>query len=196
MSSIGAQFLSDAELSKLGLAHVGRNVLIHPTVVIVDGQNLSVGDESRIDPYTVIVATASVVIGSHVHVGASCYIAGGGTVVLQDFAGLSQGVCIYSVSDDYSGRAMTNPTVPHAYTDLHKAPVNIGRHVIVGAGSVILPGVSVADGCAIGALSLASRSLEPWGIYAGIPCRRLRRRRDSLLSFEQALIRNKHGKPG
>jgi len=60
--------------------------------------------------------------------------------------------------------------------------------VIVGAGSVIFPGVSVAEGCAIGALSLVQESTDPWGIYVGRPAVRVNERRKRLLELEKRLL--------
>jgi galactoside O-acetyltransferase len=133
------------------------------------------------------LATGPVTIGSHVHIGAQCYLAGGAGIVLEDFAGLSQGIKIYSTSDDYSGRHLTNPTVPPAYLGVVRGSVRVARHAIIGAGTVILPGITVAEGCAVGALSLVRRSTEPWGIYAGAPARRVAERSRDLLLLETAL---------
>jgi acetyltransferase-like isoleucine patch superfamily enzyme len=87
-------------------------------------------------------------------------------------------------SDDYSGSAMTNPTVPPEFTHVSQAPVVLGRHVIIGSGSIVLPGSCLGDGVSIGALSLVKESLDPWGIYAGIPVKRLRDRSKELLELE------------
>ena len=57
---------------------------------------------------------------------------------------------IYSSSDDYSGGAMTNPTVPEQFTHFDCANVTVGRHVIIGAGSVVLPGITLREGPAFG----------------------------------------------
>jgi acetyltransferase-like isoleucine patch superfamily enzyme len=188
MASFGGDFLDQAALRSLGVAHLGEGVLIHPTVIIIGLENLSIGDFSRIDAHSVILANGRVSIGRNVHIGAGCYIAGAGGVELGDFSGLSQGVCVYSASDDYSGGAMTNPTVPAAFTAAAKAPVVVGRHVIVGSGSVILPGAHLGEGCAIGALSLVNGSLAPWGVYVGAPVRLVRERRRDLLALEKRYL--------
>ena len=53
---------------------------------------------------------------------------------------------------------MNSPGVKHA-------AVTLGRHVIVGAGSVILPGAALEDGVAVGALSLISGRCREFGVY-------------------------------
>jgi galactoside O-acetyltransferase len=86
---------------------------------------------------------------------------------------------------------MTGPTLPAEFTRVRHADVFIGKHVIVGSGSVILPGVRLEDGVAVGALSLISRNCEAFGIYAGNPARRIKERKRDLLELEQHLIANK-----
>jgi galactoside O-acetyltransferase len=192
MTSLGRQYLPDAQLQAQPFRSLGQNVLIHERANVINLENLSIGDNVRIDADVTILASGPVVIGSYVHIGAQCYLAGGAGIDLQDFSGLSQGVKIYSTSDDYSGRHLTNPTVPAAYLGVVRAPVHLCRHVIVGAGSVILPGATLAEGCAVGALSLVRRSTEPWGIYSGTPARRIAERSRDLLLLEAAL---REGRP-
>ena len=111
---------------------------------------------------------------------------------MADFSGLSSRVSIYSSSDDYSGATMTNPMVPREYTGVVHADVYLGRHVIVGSGSVILPGVTLEDGVAVGALSLVTKDCKEFGIYSGNPARRISDRKRDLLELEKLLLSNKH----
>ena len=127
-------------------------------------------------------------IGSYIHIGGMCFVAGAGGVDLEDFSGLSQGVRIYSASDDYSSHALTNPTVPREFLNVDIAPVRLGRRVIIGSGSVILPGCNVGEGSSVGAMSLVTKSLAPWGIYAGAPARFLKKRSQQLLAMEARMI--------
>ncbi len=51
--------------------------------------------------------------------------------------------------------------------------VKIGNDVFVGAGTIILPGAKIGDKCIIGAGSVVTGTLEPGGVYAGNPARRI-----------------------
>jgi galactoside O-acetyltransferase len=108
-------------------------------------------------------------------------------VTLSDHCGLSPGVAVFSASDDFSGAALTGPTIPDRFRRVHGGPVVLGRHVIVGARSVILPSVRIGDGAAIGSLSLVNRDLRGFAVYAGVPVRRLRARSRKLLALEEML---------
>lgn len=180
-------YMSENEIHNMGIS-IGANALIHKTAIIIGATNITVDNNVRIDPYVVISAIGgNLSVGSYVHIGAYCYIAAGGGISIGNFSGLSQGVKIYSKSDDYSGSYLTNPTVPSEYTNVKVAPVKLEDHVIVGAGSVILPGVTVGIGTAVGALSLVGRDCDAWSIYAGSPVRRVKERRRDLLTLEKSL---------
>jgi acetyltransferase-like isoleucine patch superfamily enzyme len=96
-------------------------------------------------------------------------------------------VSIYSSTDDYSGDTLTNPTVPDELTGVTSAPVTVGRHAIVGAGAVILPGVTIGTGTAVGALSLVRRDVADFTVVGGVPARILGERSRRLLELEQRL---------
>jgi acetyltransferase-like isoleucine patch superfamily enzyme len=52
--------------------------------------------------------------------------------------------------------------------------VTVGNNVWLGARSVVLPGVTIRDGCVIAAGAVVTRDCEPGGMYAGVPARRIR----------------------
>lgn len=55
-------------------------------------------------------------------------------------------------------------------------PFTIGNGVVVSANAQILSGRRVGDGAVIGASSVVTKDVEPLGIYAGVPARKLRAR--------------------
>ena len=180
-------YLSQDELSGLGLARCGDHVLISRKASIYGPGRLHVGDHVRIDDFALITCDAEVRIGHHVHVAAHAALFGGGGIVLEDFVTVSGRSSVYSVTDDYGGEAMTNPTVPDDLTGVVRQRVVLRRHVVVGAGSIVLPGVTIGEGSVTGAMTLVNRSLDPWGIYIGIPARLLRPRGRGLLAREATL---------
>jgi acetyltransferase-like isoleucine patch superfamily enzyme len=185
MKSLGGRYLTEDELVRHGIKNAGSNVRVHETAILVDLERIEIGSNVRIDPYCVLSAAGGYLkIGNYIHIGSHNIAVGGGGLELADFTNLSQGVRIYSVSDDYTGESLTSPMIPRHLSCTVSGPVRLGRHTIIGSGSVILPNVIIGDGCAVGALSLVNESLPDWGIYAGIPVRRLRARSQKLLSDE------------
>jgi len=119
-------------------------------------------------------------------------LAGGSEgVYLSDFSGLAYAVKIFSQSDDYSGSSLTNPTIPKKYKNEKISAVHLGRHVIIGANSVVLAGVNIAEGCSVGAMSLVTKSTEPWGIYFGSPARRIKNRSKEVIEMEERFTRER-----
>ncbi len=187
MTNYGASYIDPERLRAMPFRALGKNVLIHERVILVNVENISIGDNTRIDGDVTITAGAPVSIGANTHIGAQSYLAGVGGIELQDFVNISQGVRLYSGNEDYSGRHIAGPTVPEKYRGLNVGKIVVSRHVIVGTGSVVLPHVEIGEGSCVGALSLVKHSIEPWSIYAGVPARRIGERKRDLLELERHL---------
>lgn len=186
---IGEKFFEEEDLKKFGFKSLGLNVKIKKNVGIFFTENISIGNNVRIDDFTILVASKSdVIIGNNVHIAANCYIAGSDGFEMMDFSGLAPGVMVFSGSDDYSGKKLTNPTIPSKYIGGVCGKVTLEKHVIIGAGTVILPKLTVGEGVSVGALSLVNKTLKPWGVYFGIPARRLRERSKELLILEKEYL--------
>lgn len=185
-------FYTNEELVGIGFACLGCNVLLSRKASLYGVENISIGSNVRIDDFCILSAgMGGIFIGNYVHVAAFSLLIGRSCIRLFDFSNVSSRVSIYSSSDDYSGLSMTNPMIPDEYKFVNHADVFIGRHAIIGSGSVVLPGVRVGDGVAIGALSLVNRDCDELGIYAGVPIRRIGDRRREFMSLEHEFISEK-----
>lgn len=183
-------YLTQLELERMGFKALGKNVKISDKASIYDCSQIEIGDYSRIDDFCVI--SGKVCIGKNVHIAPFCLVAGGSEgVIIHDFAGLAYKVQVFSQSDDYSGATLTNPTIPVKYKNEIKKTVVIGKHSILGAGCIVMPGVSIAEGCSFGAMTLVRKSTQEWGIYSGIPAKRLKSRKKDLLALEVLYLGDK-----
>jgi galactoside O-acetyltransferase len=177
--------LTPSEIKSHGFAHVGHGVQVSDRASFYGCERITIGDHVRIDDFCVLSAGAGgIKLGRNIHLAVYTSLIGAGCITLSDFCNLSSRVSIYSSSDDFSGAAMTNPTVPSEFTLVEHKDVFLGRHVIVGPGSVILPGAYLDDGVAIGALSLVRGRCNPFTVYGGIPARVLKPRLRTLLDKE------------
>jgi acetyltransferase-like isoleucine patch superfamily enzyme len=180
-------FLFQEQLDLMGFKSLGNNVRISDKAAIYNTDHIEIGDNSRIDDFCVISGKVS--IGRNVHIAVFCNVAGGSEgVTLEDFSGLAYGCHVFSQSDDYTGRTLTNPTVPATYKRETKKAVHIGRHCIVGTGSLIFPGVTLGEGCSVGAMSMVTKSTEEWSMYFGIPAKKLKNRKRDLLILEREYL--------
>ena len=181
--------LNEQQLANMGFKRLGKNVRISDKASVYNAANIAIGDNVRIDDFVVLSAgVGGITIGSHVHIAVYTSLIGAASITLGDFSNLSSRVSIYSSSDDYSGLTMTNPCVPDKYKNVTHASVTLEKHVIVGCGSVILPGITLHEGVAIGAMTLVNKDCSPYGIYAGTPAKYISLRKNKLLDLEKEFI--------
>lgn len=134
---------------------------------IIGLENIEFGKNIIIDDYVFIYAKDKMKIGNYVHIACFTSITGGDEFIMEDFSGISQGCRILTGSDDFKDWGFGNPTIPEKYRNTKRAPVHFGKFCIVGANSVVLPGVTIGEGAMVGACSVVTKNLEPWGIYIG-----------------------------
>ncbi|MCI5120353.1 MAG: acyltransferase [Candidatus Electrothrix sp. AUS4] len=184
-------WLSSAELQNMGFSGIGNNTFLSRKASYYNCKNISIGNNVRIDDFCVLSAgKGKIIIGDYIHIAVYSSLIGAGSITLDNYCNISSRVSIYSSNDDYSGNFMTNPTIPSELKNVQHADVEIGQHVIVGSGSIILPGVILGEGVAIGALSLVTEECKPFGIYAGIPASFLKKRSTNILKLEEKLKKN------
>lgn len=180
-------FLTSEQLQKMGFKSLGKNVRISDKASIFNADQISIGDHSRIDDFCVISGKVS--IGRNVHIAVFSNVAGGTEgIELGDFAGLAYGCQLFSQSDDYSGRTLTNPTVPQKFKQEIKQKICVERHCIIGTYSIVFPGVTIKEGTSVGAMSVVTKSTDAWSVYLGIPARRVKARKQDLLELEKQYL--------
>ena len=179
------------DLSKL--KHIGQNVIIGKTVRIRYPELVSIGDNCIIDDFTYI--STQLELKGNVHISAGSKLIGGKTsaVIMEEYSTLAPNVVLSAGSDDYVSGIATPLVDAEFKGNMETGTIVIGRHSIVGAGSVVLPNVTFGKGAALGALSLAKTNLEAWWLYAGIPARKIKERDEKkILELERKLLeRNK-----
>jgi galactoside O-acetyltransferase len=185
------EYYNEVELKSFGFKSVGCDVKIAKNCTIIGLENISIGSHVIIDSYCSIIVNrpGELRIGSYIHIGAFCHLLANDGIEIGDFSGLSQGVKIYSRTDDYSGKSLTNPTIPNKYKNIKKGKVTIGEHVIIGANSIVLPKLNIPEGVSIGALSLVSTSLDSWTMYMGNPLKKIIKRSQKLLEKREAFLK-------
>ena len=127
-------------------AKLGRRCHIYPRSSIWAPWNLKCDDGAAIADDAVIYNVAEVRIGVHAVVSQQAYLC----TATHDF-------------DD--------PAFP-----MITAPITVARHAWICARASVLPGVTVQEGAVLGLGSVASKDLEAWQVYAGLPAKRIRGR--------------------
>jgi len=172
-------FYTEKELTELGLKRFGKDVLISRKCSIYLPNKISIGDNVRIDDFCIL--SGEITFGSYVHIAAYCALYGAFGIEMEDYTGLSPRCTVFSATDDFSGDYLISPMVDESKTHVTGGKVLIQKYSQIGAGCIILPSVTIKEGCAVGAMSLINKNLEEWRIYAGIPTRRIKDRKKRLL---------------
>lgn len=181
----------------LPFQQVGKDVTIWPLAKIIAPEFISIGDSVIIDDFVLIMGGKNTTFGSFIHISSFTSITGGGDLVIEDFATLSSGVRVFTGTDDFLGGSMVNSSVPHPYRLPSRTFVQIEKHAVVGANSVILPGVTIGEGVAIGANSLVNKDCEPWTTYYGSPAQPMRSRpKAKILELEAQLRQDLYDRYG
>lgn len=187
MKKMGS-FHTEKELKKIGFKSIGKNVLISRLASIYNPQNIIIGNNVRIDDFCIL--SGKIELGNNIHIAAGSFLfAGEAGIKMMDFSGLSSRCVIYAISDDYSGLGMTMPVIPEHFRKVTKQSVILEKHALIGTGTTILPGVNIAEGTAVGAMSLVTKPTQPWKIYFGIPARPIKDRNKNILELEKQYIK-------
>jgi galactoside O-acetyltransferase len=175
--STANDFMTPDELSQLGLASCGANVQISRHALILRPEKLSIGDHSRIDAFCVISpGDDGIWIGRHCHISTHVVILGRAQIRIDDLVGISVGSRVLSSTDDFSGDYLTGPSIPEHLRRVISAPIAIGRYSVLGANTVVLPGVTIGESAASGAGALIDADVAPLTIVGGVPARVLKQR--------------------
>ena len=175
-------FYNEDELMDMGFRDIGQEVLISRKASVYGAQSISIGNHVRIDDFCIL--SGKIDLGNYIHISAYTGLYGGDAgIVLEDFVTVSSRNAIYAISDDYSGRFMTNPMVAEEYRNVIAEKVLIEKSVIIGSGCTVLPGVHIKEGAAVGAMSLVNKDLDAWTMNKGIPCRKYREREKGIIDL-------------
>ena len=175
----------------VGLKSCGRDVQLSPHAILINPQHITLGSHVRIDPFCVLSAgPAGMAIGDHVHLSVGvCLYGGGGRIEIGDFASVSARCTIYTATDDFRDGWLSGPTVPLSLRRVETGDVILEPHALVGCGSVVLPGVTIGHGSAVGAMSLVKQSIPAGALVASIPARRIGSRNCERLRALEAELR-------
>jgi putative colanic acid biosynthesis acetyltransferase WcaF len=127
-------------------ATLGPNCHFYPKSRIWAPWNLVCADGASVGDEAEIYNPSPVSMGSHAIVSQQAYICG--------------------ATHDYN-----DPSFP-----LISFPMSVGAYAWVCARASVSPGVNVGEGAVLGLGSVATRDLEPWTVYAGVPARPIKRR--------------------
>jgi putative colanic acid biosynthesis acetyltransferase WcaF len=127
-------------LLRLFGAKIGNGVHIYPGVSVWAPWNLEVHDQAGVGNGVTLYNQGSITIGRR--------------------AVISQGAHLCAGTHDYAKKGFP----------LITKPIVVGADVWIAAEAFIHPGVSLGEGCVIGARAVVTKDMPPWMVCAGHPC--------------------------
>jgi dTDP-4-amino-4,6-dideoxy-D-glucose acyltransferase len=169
----------------------GEDVRVSNLCVITRPHLVSLGNHVAIDQFVTITTNAE--IGDYVHIAPNCSIIGGASskVIMKDHSGMAAGARIIAGGADFNSGTLTNPQVPNEFREEIIEDVIFEKFAILGTNSIVLPGVTLSEGCVIGANSLVTKTTEPWTIYVGNPAKPIKKRKQGEIKKYYNQLKNK-----
>ncbi|MEI6853273.1 MAG: acyltransferase [Bacteroidota bacterium] len=171
-------FYERIELEQMGFKSLGSELLISRNARFYMPDTISLGSNVRIDDFCVL--SGEIEIGSYIHVGAYTAIYGKLGFKMEDYTGISPRCIIFTAMDDFSGDYLISPMQPVEFTNVTGGKVVLKKFSQIGAGCVVFPNLTVEEGVVVGAMSLVKESLSEWMIYAGIPAKYKKLRKQNI----------------
>jgi acetyltransferase-like isoleucine patch superfamily enzyme len=186
-------FLIGALRTRMQVSSIGRECLIHNSLILKSARNIqlgefvqirrgveldarskkgigiSIGDKCRIKEYCTIAAYGGQIsIGHNVLIGRNSTILGHGMVKVGDYSMLGPNVCIFS-----SEHVCGSDSGPFQNQGFTREVTIVGKNVWLGAGATILAGSEICDNVVIAAGSVVKSNIDEAGVYGGIPAKRI-----------------------
>jgi galactoside O-acetyltransferase len=167
-------------MAELTFKQTGIDLYLDTTSRIKHPEFIEVGNHVAIDMG--VYLSTSAIIRDYVHIAPyACIIGGSDSMLIMDhFSGISAGSKILCGSDDFT-QGMMNPQVPIKYRFPKISKVHFKAFSCIGVNSVVMPGVTLAEGSVVGSNSVVTKDTEPWTIYVGNPAKPVKIRDKELI---------------
>ena len=120
----------------------------------------NVGENTHVQPPLQVNLGANVKIGSNVSIMYNCLCMSAGGITIEDGAQIAANCSLISNNHDFKIRQI-----------ITCKPVVIKKNAWIGAGSTILPGVTVGENAIVGAGSVVTKDVAPNTLVAGVPAK-------------------------
>lgn len=163
-----------AAFYKLMLSHRAHGGQFYDPVVVIKPENVELHPTARVDSFVKIEAAGRVSIGKYVHVASFCHIAiGGGEVILEEGSAMASGSKIIGGSNLLDGESRS-AVAPADQQQVKRYKTVLGKNAVLFTNAVVLPGVTIGEGAALAAGSVATRDIPAGELWGGVPARFMR----------------------
>ncbi len=152
------------------------------------GRNLTTGVGCRIEAFSTNGnRDKKIIFGNNVQINDYVHISAMEKVIIGDNTLMASHIYISDSSHGYykGSEKDTPPTVPPIDRPYHTAPVTIGANAWLGEGVFIMPGVTIGEGCIVGAHSVVCGDLPDYTIAAGSPAKVIKKYNFEIKRWEK-----------
>jgi len=152
---------------------LGQGVVFEKGVLVFHPENIEIGNNVYIGHYTILKGYYKnlMSIGDDSWIGPQCFLHSAGGLQIGRAVGIGPKVTILT-----SQHQALNRSIPVYFSPLKFAEVVLEDGCDIGAGSIILPGVTIGEGAIIGAGAVVAHNVPPYEIWAGVPAQKINER--------------------
>lgn len=150
------------------LKYCGQDVRLYQLAKINVPECVEIDDHCIIFDYAFLSGRNSLKIGKYCCIAWHCVIEGGANIQIGDRVFLGPGSKLLSSTYEFN-EFYTSQLLPDETFSIRYGDITIKDDAYIGAGTVVMPGITIGEGALVGANSLVNRNLKPWGIYFGNP---------------------------
>ena len=161
-----SEYFTKKELLDIGFSRVGKNCKISNKIRCYSISG-SIGTNSRIDDD--VILKGKIIIKNNVHISRGCNLSGGKDgILMKSFSAISNFTQMFTSSDNYFAPGIPMATLHNQaikkFSKFYRGKIVIGKMVLVGTFSLILPNAHIGDYSSIGAFSIVKGKIKS-GIF-------------------------------
>lgn len=173
---------------KKELGSCGNNVFIGHNVIFTNPKNVHLGNNVRIDPFTLI--TTALETGDNIQICSHVVLGGGSQhkITLGDWCFIGYGSKLFCASEDYSG----NEGPVNEFwggNKIYRGDIVFNNYAGIASDVMVMPGVTLPEGCTVGAKSFVytKNELTSWSVWIGNPIKlHKERNKERILELSQS----------
>jgi acetyltransferase-like isoleucine patch superfamily enzyme len=162
-------------LGKPFVCRIGSDVTFYPNCFIQGSAGrFIIEDHVDFFPNTYISLgdeRSFIEIGHHSHFAPNCVLYGWGGLKIGPYCNIAAHCVFATIGHDDVIRDQ-----PMSLAPAKAGPITLVEDVWIAANCTITANTTIAKGCIIGANAVVTRDTQPYGLYVGVPARRLRDR--------------------
>jgi|TARA_R110000796_G_C14469682_1_gene425439 acetyltransferase-like isoleucine patch superfamily enzyme len=170
---------------KKSLKYCGENVFIGQNVVFTNPSEVVLGNNVRIDPFTLV--TTALEVGNYIQICSHVVLGGGNQhkITLGNWNFIGYGSKLFCASEDYSGEY--GPVNEFwGRNKIYRGDIVFEDYSGIASDVMVFPKVTIPIGCTIGAKSFiyTKNNLKEWSVFIGNPVKFHKlRNKENILKF-------------